>query len=208
MGRCYLQWAGQLRVLQQQKPNLGDRLLLLEQATTAQDVRKVLQVSSSHAAVVVFGGAKAPVQMVAEVCRRYLGLASGPGDLPGPVAAAAGYPIEQFLEELAVLSALLAEPAAASNAAAAVAAYELVLQQLQRVGMTLNTLAFPDACNNPSCSNMAGATELESVSGRSNICADCRIARYCSRAPCQKQHWKQHKTVCQSLAAAAAAAKP
>jgi len=71
------------------------------------------------------------------------------------------------------------------------------------LGLSLNSLAFPTACNNPRCSNLSGPSELLLVSGRGKMCAGCLVARYCSR-DCQRQHWKQHKPVCKALAAAAA----
>lgn len=74
---------------------------------------------------------------------------------------------------------------------------------LQGVGCALAALAMPHACNNPCCRSLEGASELQLVGGRSCSCAGCRTARYCGRA-CQRQHWRQHKPVCQALAAAAA----
>jgi len=56
VGRCCLQWAGQLQVLQQQRPDLGEHLLLLKQASP-QDASTVLEVDATHAAVAVFVGA-------------------------------------------------------------------------------------------------------------------------------------------------------
>jgi hypothetical protein len=72
------------------------------------------------------------------------------------------------------------------------------------LGVSLTSLAFPYACNNPTCSNLSGRQELQLVNGRSCMCGGCRVAHYCSRA-CQRQHWKAHKPVCQAIAAAQAA---
>jgi len=77
-------------------------------------------------------------------------------------------------------------------------------QALEALGVTLNTLAIPHACNNPCCSNLSGPSELQLVGGRSATCAGCLTARYCGNL-CQRAHWKQHKPVCKALAAAAAA---
>jgi hypothetical protein len=79
-------------------------------------------------------------------------------------------------------------------------------QQLQAAGAALCSFAVPCMCNNQSCMNLSGLTELGLVSGRSCICAGCGVARYCGRA-CQRAAWKQHKPVCAALAAAAATAK-
>ena len=76
-------------------------------------------------------------------------------------------------------------------------------QQLQSTGLAMCSFAVPCMCNNPGCTSMAGLSELAAVSGRSCICAGCRVARYCGRA-CQRAAWKQHKPVCGAISAAAA----
>jgi hypothetical protein len=76
---------------------------------------------------------------------------------------------------------------------------------LQSLGSALTCVAFPCACNNPACSTLAGPLELQLVNGRSCMCAGCRVAHYCCR-DCQRRHWKQHKPVCQAIAAAQASA--
>jgi hypothetical protein len=80
-------------------------------------------------------------------------------------------------------------------------------EQLQAAGRVLACFAIPHACNNPACANLAGPSESQLVGGRSCICAGCRTARYCGRA-CQRAAWRQHKPVCQALAAAATTAAP
>ena len=80
-----------------------------------------------------------------------------------------------------------------------------LVQQLQETGRMLTSIAVPHFCNNPACANLSGPTEVQLVSGRSCVCAGCTAARYCGRA-CQRAAWKQHKPVCEALAAAAAAA--
>jgi hypothetical protein len=79
-----------------------------------------------------------------------------------------------------------------------------LVQQLQATGRMLCNIAVPHFCNNPACGSISGRTEVQLVSGRSCVCAGCRTARYCGRA-CQRAAWKQHKPVCEALAAAAAA---
>jgi hypothetical protein len=88
------------------------------------------------------------------------------------------------------------------------------VQQLRAAGAALTCLPTHMTCNNPSCSNVAGPSELQLVTGSSSQCGGCRTARYCSRT-CQLEHWKRHKPACKALAAtteahgaAAAAACP
>jgi hypothetical protein len=58
-------------------------------------------------------------------------------------------------------------------------------------------------CSNPRCCCLEGASEAEM---KTQVCAGCRGARYCSAA-CQKAHWKAgHKEVCKAAQAAAKAA--
>jgi hypothetical protein len=80
-----------------------------------------------------------------------------------------------------------------------------IQRQLQAAGSVLACFAIPHACNNPACSNLCGPSEARLVGGRSCICAGCNTARYCGKA-CQRATWRQHKPVCQALAAATAAA--
>jgi hypothetical protein len=77
-------------------------------------------------------------------------------------------------------------------------------QQLHAAGSVMCSFAVPCLCNNPSCANLSGLTELGSASGRSCVCGGCRVARYCG-CSCQRAVWRQHKPVCTALSAAAAA---
>lgn len=79
------------------------------------------------------------------------------------------------------------------------------VRELQSTGLALCLFAVPFVCNNPECLNMSGPSEQRLVIGSSCKCGGCRVARFCCR-PCLRAHWKQHKTVCAALAAAAGAA--
>jgi hypothetical protein len=78
-------------------------------------------------------------------------------------------------------------------------------QQLAALGEALCAVTHKQSCNNPSCGNISGPSELQLVKGRSNTCSRCRTARYCS-PECMRQHWKQHRPVCKALGRPAAAA--
>jgi len=116
--------------------------------------------------------------------------------------AAAGYAVHELQEGFFGLAdaynAGFNSPG--EDAAAATRLVDAFALVMQAFGKQLCALATPIACNNPSCSNISGPTDIQLVSGRSGLCASCQVARYCSRA-CQKQHWKQHKPVCKALAA-------
>jgi hypothetical protein len=58
---------------------------------------------------------------------------------------------------------------------AVAAVFDGLRQELQATGVILSTLAVPVACNNPSCINMAGPSELLLVSGRSCVCGGCKV---------------------------------
>jgi hypothetical protein len=75
-----------------------------------------------------------------------------------------------------------------------------LVQQLRVTGVMLSSIAVPHFCNNPACVILSGPTEVRLVSGRSCVCAGCLLARYCGRG-CQRAAWKQHKPVCNVLAA-------
>jgi hypothetical protein len=116
------------------------------------------------------------------------------------LAAAAGGDIQQFRQQLEALSAAQQVVRQEGLTEASLAA----LVQLQPTGVMLCSIAVPHFCNNPACVNIGGPAEVQLVSGRSCICAGCRVVRYCGRV-CQRQAWQQHKPVCKALAAAAAA---
>jgi hypothetical protein len=81
-----------------------------------------------------------------------------------------------------------------------------LVQQLNMTGLVLSSISIPHLCNNSTCDNLSGLTDVRLVLGRINtVCGGCRIARYCGKA-CQHQAWPQHRRSCKALAAAAAAA--
>jgi hypothetical protein len=59
----------------------------------------------------------------------------------------------------------------------------------------------PLVCNNPSCDNLAGASETAVAT---KLCAGCRC-RYCSAA-CQAADWRRHRKGCKAMTAAGLAA--
>lgn len=81
-----------------------------------------------------------------------------------------------------------------------------MLDAVKGLGLALTSLSVSCACNSPWCVGLAGPSEAQLVSARSNICAGCKTARYGSKE-CQRKQWKHHKPVCKALAAAAAAGK-
>jgi hypothetical protein len=152
-----------------------------------------------HVAIAVLDVPDSHAMAVLTTCLKWLQEEGNAGQL-----AAAGYPAATVTQQLQEVLGVLPEPVNAADAAAAVAAFSLLVQRLQALGLALNTLAVPQACNNPACTTLAGPTELATVSRRNCVCASCRVARYCSRG-CQTQHGKQYKPVCKALAGAAAA---
>jgi hypothetical protein len=114
---------------------------------------------------------------------------------------AAGYAPQALPQQLQQVVAALQAVRDDAGSSQSDADRSSAVQQLQAAGSALCSFAVPCLCNNPSCSNLSGLTELGLVSGRSCICRGCRVARYCGRA-CQRAMWKQHKPSCAALAAA------
>jgi hypothetical protein len=196
-GRCLLQWAEQL---QQQEPDL-----LLEAGDLQQTTQGLLY---DHSAARVCipglrqGSAIKPGERLESLAATVSEWVSGL-DCESTQAQlrAAGCSPEQLQQQLGVLlSAQQGTQQGLTDASLAA-----LVQQLQATGAMLGSIAVPHFCNNPACANLSGPTDVRLVSGRSCICAGCRIARYCGRT-CQRAAWKQHKPVCKELAAAAATA--
>jgi len=114
-----------------------------------------------------------------------------------------GYNLQPLLQPLERMTTAMEEAADATGTQQRSAAHQELCKQLATVGELLCSFAHPYACNNPRCTNLSGPSEARLVTGPSTKCGGCRVARYCSRQ-CLKQHWRQHKPVCQVLAAAAA----
>jgi hypothetical protein len=199
-GRCCLHWAAALGQLQS-RSDLGQLLMQLRQlqGDSASAWSVATGLNEWHALIAMWLDTKSLAGSVLSTCLEWLQEEGKIGQL-----TAAGYPAEAAMQQVQEVLDVLPEPFNAPDAAAAESALGLLVQQLQGLGLVLNTLAVPHACNNPACTSLAAPTELATVSRRSCMCAGCRVARYCSRV-CQKQHWKQHKPVCKALAGAAAA---
>ena len=201
-GRCCLLWAQQL---QQELPKLLEgrqeisAIQVLGPQETwqgiAEEAEATVTCRTTRWCLQAVGGSSTRLQLFTNQLMCWLEHPSVDGRL-----SAAGYQPQEAVEELV---GMLDASFEAENSSDPEALTGLV-QALQAAGQGLGCLATPVCCNNPACSSLAGATELQLVSGRGCICAGCRTARYCDQA-CQRAHWKRHKPVCKALAAAAAA---
>jgi hypothetical protein len=113
------------------------------------------------------------------------------------MAEAASGDLQQFRQQLEALAA--AQVAALGGVSEELLA--ALVRQLKETGAMLSMVAVPHFCNNPSCGNISGPTDAQLVSGRSCICAGCRMARYCGQ-DCQLLAWPQHQQVCKAIGAA------
>jgi hypothetical protein len=183
LGRCFLVWANQLQ-------HLG-AAGLAPAAGSAAPSAAWLFIRRAQAGFSL-------LDMIQGACHLWL----SKDDIASELQIA-GYDLDGLVHKLfglqGSLQALWSNPDGASQRSALVSSVQALAQELCAV-------AAPAICNNPHCSNVSGPSELVLVSGRSAVCGGCRVAHYCSR-DCQRQHWKQHKPVCQALEATAAAAK-
>jgi hypothetical protein len=192
-GRCLLQWAWKL---QQQ----ASELVLLGSGALQWEEHKKTLLGKHGAARVCLPGLRQGSSIKPEVRLESLAATvqewvGGIDSLAQQQLTAAGCSPQQLQQQLdALLSAQQATQQGLTDASLAV-----LVQQLQATGAMLSGIAVPHFCNNPACTNLSGPTEVRLVSGRSCICAGCRIARYCGRA-CQRAAWKHHKPVCNALA--------
>ena len=196
-GRCLLQWAEQL---QQKGPGLvllGPRELEHQLKLYKDSEASVCLPELRKASAVTPGG---QLESLAAAVRQWVGGISISSPAQAQLAAAGCSPPQLQQQLDALLSAQQGTHQGLTDASLAA-----LVQQLQVTGAMLSSIAVPHFCNNPACADLSGPTEVRLVSGRSCICAGCRIARYCGRA-CQRAAWKQHKPVCKALAAAAVSA--
>jgi hypothetical protein len=203
-GRCLVQWAQQL---QQQASEI---VLLGPGQPWHEHYRHMTPLVYEHGAarVCIPGMQHGPSLSPIKPGERLESLAAIVDEWVGRIdpsahqqLAAAGCSPQQLQQQLeALLSAQQGMQQGLTEASIAA-----LVQQLQKTGAMLCSIAVPHFCNNPSCANLSGRTEVQLVSGRSCICAGCCTARYCGPA-CQRAAWKQHKPVCKALAAAAATA--
>ena len=195
-GRCLLQWADQL---QQQAP----QLVLLEPGNLQQSNTLLLEHGAACVCVPGLreGSTVKPGQRLESLVAT-VGEWMGSIDSPAHAQLAAAGCSPQHLQQQLV--ALLTSQQGTQQGLTDASLTALV-QQLQATGAMLSSISVPHICNNPACANLSGPTEVRLVSGRSCICAGCRVARYCGRA-CQRAAWKQHKPVCKALAATSATA--
>jgi hypothetical protein len=202
-GRCLLWWAQQLGQQSRELVLLGP--LQLQQQQPPQGSTLLYEHGAARVCIpgLQEGSAITPIErlesLAATVCEWVGGmLISSPAYAQ---LAAAGCSPEQLQQQLgALLSTQQGTQQGLTDASLAA-----LVQQLQATGAMLCNIAVPHFCNNPACANLSGPTEVRLVSGRSCICAGCRIARYCGRA-CQRAAWTQHKPVCKALAAVGATA--
>ena len=192
-GRCMLQWAEQLQ--QQEAGQLMRKLLTLHEE---QHVAARVCIPLARQGPALAPGER--LESLAAIIHDWVGQCNTDSPAHQQLAAAGCSP-EQLQQQLdALLSAQQGTKQGVSDASLAA-----LVQQLQATGAMLSGIAVPQFCNNPACTNLSGPTEVRLVSGRSCICAGCRIARYCGRA-CLRAARTQHKPVCEALAAAAATA--
>jgi hypothetical protein len=80
-----------------------------------------------------------------------------------------------------------------------------LVSELTSLGQALSVFAVRSCCNNPWCPNTSGMSEKAVVTGKSCLCAGCKVARYCCKT-CQTACWESvHKPVCKMLRARSAA---
>jgi len=206
MGRCCIDWAADIG-----KDSTIDEILnrrVQVQIDGPQSLRyfpvdttaQVICLGSDELSYVIDGGIIPPGERRLphhlQVMRDWL-----QSDGPATALAAAGYDPQALVEQFDKVQAVT--EAASSPTCLEAGPLKAAVRALRKLGRALCSFAVTPFCNNPSCSNVSGPTELSLVSGSRCMCGDCRVAHYCSRA-CQKQHWKTHKHVCRALQASAA----
>jgi hypothetical protein len=198
LGRCCLQWGGELAQLQAEGIDLVQLIRRAQQVALhlAKDGHTIPETSlficftgSCPQLLSIAGDA---IESLQGVCS-----SSSAGQL-----AAAGYDLGPVLQGIEALAACYPGVVQAEEPGDVFAGRVAgLIKALEAVGRACSVFAVPHCCNNPSCSNLAGPTEVSIVSGKGCICGGCQVARYCWKG-CQQPHWKQHKPVCKMLQAA------
>lgn len=132
-------------------------------------------------------------------CRDWVARQDGRRQLPSPAGFEASE-LEAAADTVSSCCVAQCVRADVSLIQAALCAAQLA-SRLAVFGEALGAVLTPLLCNNPSCSNLAGASELQLVSvGKNKICGKCQTSRYCC-VGCQSSAWKRHRRVCRRLAA-------
>jgi hypothetical protein len=199
-GRCCLHWAHQLQWRHKGIPGMPAAAALQQAPVSEGSVMGRLGINSSSD--VFFTSPKKQQRKGATSARPLFSLLLAALQAPLQDAGISAQMSAAGLNAGAVLSKALAAKVAVK--AARVAKPDALIAAVKDLGEGLTSLPCAVACNNPVCSNMSEASEVQLVAGSQHKCSGCRTARYCGRE-CQAQHWKQHRPVCKALAAAAAA---
>jgi hypothetical protein len=205
LSRCCLQWAAALQQVQGQGVSRCSQIM--QQAR--QEVAEGRAVTGLHASALriapwLIEGRASRLSLPEQqaVVTDVVGLlAQGSGLNAG--LSAAGYdvgPIVQGLEALSVCYSGVVQTECVPGDAEAGQRVGGLIKALDSVGQALSVFAVPHCCNNLQCVDTSGLSEASIVSGKSNICSGCKVARYCGK-PCQTAHWKSgaHKRVCKML---------
>jgi hypothetical protein len=192
-----MHWGAELAQMQSARANWA---LLVRQAQQQQR-QQASAVGSDAVLTTVLTQCFAHSQPFPLMIARKVLSALGDSSSIGAGLAAAGYdigPVLQAFEDVAACYPGVVQTEGPGDLAGSFAA---LVKASQAVGRACSVFAVSHCCNNPVCSNMAGASEAAIISGKGCICSGCEVARYCGKG-CQTAHWKQHKPVCKMLSAA------
>jgi hypothetical protein len=203
LGRCCLQWAAELAQLQAEG---ADWVQIIKQTKQHADaVSYPAATATPPVSTLCFCFSGRQVEVMAETASSAVVIKRDrEGSSISAALTAAGYDMRAVLQGFEALAACYPAVLEVNEAGDVVAGNVAgLIKAFEAVGRACSVFAVPHCCNNPGCSNLAGASELFIVSGKGCICGGCQVARYCGRE-CQKAHWKQHKPVCRMLQAAGA----